>query len=83
MEYIYNPKQDSYSRDISDYDQWELITPYTENHHFIEIHKALQLLFGLDRSMEESLREDMGKIAKTSKEASEAEGKGKEEPKEA
>ena len=66
LEYIYNPVQDSFSRDINDYDQWELITPYTENHHFIEVHKSLQLLFGFDRSLEESLRGDMEKAGKGS-----------------
>jgi len=68
LEYIYNPVQDSFSRDINDYDQWELITPYTENHHFIEVHKSLQLLFGFERSLEESLRGDMEKTGKGSTE---------------
>lgn len=64
LEFIYNPIQDSYSRDINEYDQWEQITPYTESHHFIEIHKSLQLLFGFDRALDESLREDGRKSSK-------------------
>ena len=56
LEFIYNPISDSYSRDLNEYDQWEQITPYTENVHFIEVHKALQLLFGFDRAKEEVFR---------------------------
>jgi hypothetical protein len=58
LEFIYNPIQDSYSRDDNEYDQWEQVTPYTESPHFIEIHKSLQLLFGFDRALDESLREE-------------------------
>ena len=68
LEFIYNPIQDSYSRDINEYDKWEQITPYTESHHFIEIHKSLQLLFGYDRSLDESLREDGKRTTKEGKE---------------
>ena len=64
LEFIYNPIHDSYSRDINEYDQWEQVTPYTESHHFIEIHKSLQLLFGFDRALDESLREDGRKTPK-------------------
>ena len=80
LEFIYNPIQDSYSRDINEYDQWEQITPYTESHHFIEIHKSLQLLFGFDRALDESLRED-GK--RTPKEAKEEDAEAPEEEEEA
>ncbi len=58
LEFIYNPIHDSYSRDINEFDQWEQVTPYTESQNFIEIHKSLQLLFGFDRALDESLRED-------------------------
>ena len=71
FEFIYNPIQDSYSRDVNEYDQWEQVTPYTESPHFIEIHKSLQLLFGFDRALDESLRED-GK--RTSKEPTSVDG---------
>ena len=82
MEFIYNPIQDSYSRDVNEYDQWEQITPYTESHHFIEIHKSLQLLFGFDRALDESLKEDAKRTTKESKEEVEEE-KEKEEAEEA
>ena len=68
LEFIYNPIQDSYSRDINEYDQWEQITPYTESQHFIEVHKSLQLLFGFDRALDESLREDDKRSTKDEKE---------------
>ena len=64
LEFIYNPIHDSYLRDINEYDQWEQVTPYTESHYFIEIHKSLQLLFGFDRALDESLREDGRKTPK-------------------
>lgn len=76
LEFIYNPIQDSYSRDINEYDQWEQVTPYTESPHFIEVHKSLQLLFGFDRALDESLRED-GK--RSTKEEKEEEPEEKEE----
>ena len=82
LEFIYNPIQDSYSRDINEYDQWEQITPYTESHHFIEIHKSLQLLFGFDRALDESLREDGKRTTKEPKDEVEEE-KEKEEAEEA
>jgi hypothetical protein len=72
LEFIYNPIQDSYSRDINEYDQWEQITPYTESPHFIEIHKSLQLLFGFDRALDESMREDGKRTLKEAKEEEEA-----------
>jgi len=58
LEFIYNPVSDAYSRDMNLYDQWEQITPYTENDYFIEIHKSLQLLFGFDRALSEDLRDE-------------------------
>jgi hypothetical protein len=73
LEFIYNPIQDSYSRDINEYDQWEQITPYTESPHFIEVHKSLQLLFGFDRALDESLREDDKRSTKDVKEEKEEE----------
>ena len=79
MEFIYNPIQDSYSRDINEYDQWEQITPYTESPHFIEVHKSLQLLFGFDRALDESMREDGKRTLKESKEAKEEEDETSEE----
>ena len=60
LEFIYNPMQDAYSRDLNVYDKWEQITPYTENQFFIEVHKSLQLLFGFDRAMDEDFRDDRG-----------------------
>ncbi len=80
LEFIYNPIQDSYSRDINEFDQWEQITPYTESHHFIEIHKSLQLLFGFDRALDESLRQD---DKRTSKDAKEEDPEEEEEAEEA
>lgn len=71
LEFIYNPVQDAYSRDLNVYDQWEQITPYTENTHFIEIHKSLQLLFGFDRALNEDLREDQTKEKKSESESGE------------
>lgn len=68
LEFIYNPIQDSYSRDINEYDQWEQVTPYTESPHLIEVHKSLQLLFGFDRALDESLREEGRKAPKEQKE---------------
>ncbi|MGA1197391.1 MAG: hypothetical protein ACO36I_12940 [Candidatus Latescibacterota bacterium] len=64
IEFIYNPVQDAYSRDLNLYDQWEQITPYTENTFFIEVHKSLQLLFGFDRALSEDLRDDHPKEKK-------------------
>ena len=72
LEFIYNPVQDAYSRDLNVYDQWEQITPYTENTQFIEIHKSLQLLFGFDRALNEDLREDQTKEKKTGSENDES-----------
>ena len=81
LEFIYNPIQDSYSRDINEYDQWEQVTPYTESPHFIEVHKSLQLLFGFDRALDESMRED-GRRSKENEEAEE-EGEAEETEEEA
>ena len=78
LEFIYNPVQDAYSRDLNLYDQWEQITPYTENTFFIEVHKSLQLLFGFDRALNEDLREDHPKEKKQETE-DEAEGGDDEE----
>ncbi|MBK33921.1 MAG: hypothetical protein CME26_00125 [Gemmatimonadetes bacterium] len=73
VEFLYNPIHDSYSRDRSEFDQWEQVTPYTESQHFIEIHKSLQLLFGFDRALEESLREDDRKTKEKDAEGDEEE----------
>ena len=72
MEFIYNPALDSYSRDINEYDQWEQITPPTENAYFIAVHKSLQLLFGFDRSKEESFRDEKTKETKNDPEEPES-----------
>ena len=77
VEFMYNPIHDSYSRDMSEFDQWEQVTPYTESQHFIEIHKSLELLFGFDRALEESLREDDRKTKE--KDAEDAEDAEEEE----
>jgi len=55
LDFIYNPGHDAYSRDLNLYDEWEQITPYTENSFFIEIHRSLQLLFGFDGALDEDL----------------------------
>ena len=61
LEFIYNPTMDAYARDLNLYDQWEQITPYTENQNFIEVHKSLQLLFGFDRALDDDLRDGIKK----------------------
>lgn len=78
LEFIYNPVSDAYSRDMNLYDQWEQITPYTENDYFIEIHKSLQLLFGFDRALSEDLR-DEGPREKEKDSDSQEEGEDAEE----
>ncbi len=80
LEFIYNPVQDSYSRDVNDYDRWEQVTPYTESPHFIEVHKSLQLLFGFDRALDESLREEGRQATKEASEDDETDEEEEEAP---
>ena len=82
VEFIYNPAPDSYSRDVNDYDQWELVSPYTESASFISVHKCLQLLFGVDKAKEDSFRGDRGAKEEKEEKAEETE-EGTEEETEA
>jgi len=77
LDFIYNSVLDAYSRDLNLYDQWEQITPYTENAFFIEIHKSLQLLFGFDRALNEDLREDQPKEKKKASDGKDGKGEAK------
>tara|TARA_Y100000814_G_scaffold185665_1_gene135866 strand:- start:630 stop:1919 length:1290 start_codon:yes stop_codon:yes gene_type:complete len=73
LEFIYKPLQDSYSRDINEYDQWERVSSYTEVTHFIAVHTSIQLLFGFDRAQDEAMREEGRSAMKESEESEESE----------